>query len=150
VPILIFFQIFVAMLCDLLWFYRNQVVHKGVILAVASVAAHINRVSQEHYTAWSSKLYPVKEVWSEPATGFCKVNFDIAIQEAFSTQAAVCKNSKGQIIKAIAQVSPLQSSLRGSPCSQVSKCSGLFSSVGQFHIKRRLINCSLIFKQSFS
>jgi hypothetical protein len=39
-----YFQIFVSVLCDLLWFYRNQAVHKGVIPAVAFVAAYINRV----------------------------------------------------------------------------------------------------------
>jgi hypothetical protein len=65
----------------------------------------------EHYTAWSSKLHPVKEVWSKPSLGFCKVNFDTAIREGFSTQVAVCRNSKGEIIKAITQVSP--------PCSPV-------------------------------
>jgi hypothetical protein len=98
-------------LCDLLWFYRNQAVHKGVIPAVASVAAHINRVALEHHTVWSSKLHHVKEAWLKPAIGFCKVNFDTAIHEAFATQAAVCRNSEGQIIKAITQVSP--------PCSPV-------------------------------
>jgi hypothetical protein len=106
-----FFQIFAAVLCDLLWYYRNQAVHKGVIPAVAFIAAHINRVALEHHIAWSSKLHHVKEAWSKLATGFCKVNFDTAIHGAFSIQAAVCRNSEGQIIKAITQVSP--------PCSPV-------------------------------
>jgi hypothetical protein len=110
-----YFQIFVYVLCDLLWFYKNQAVHKGVIPAVAFVAAYINRVSLEHYTAWSSKLHPVKEVWSKPAIGFCKVNFDTAIREAFSTQAVFRRNSKGQIIKAITQVSPPPVQSTGKP-----------------------------------
>jgi hypothetical protein len=80
---------------------------------VASVAAHINRVALEHHAAWSSKLHPIKEAWLKPPTSYCKVNFDTAIREAFSTQAAVCRNSKGQIIKAITQVSPHASPVYG-------------------------------------
>jgi hypothetical protein len=34
------------------------------------------------------------------------VNFDIAIQENFSVQAAMCRDSKGKIVKAISQVNP--------------------------------------------
>ena len=81
------------MLCDLLWFYKSQAVHKGVIPEVSTLAAYINRVSLEHYAAWSSKLQPVKKVWSKPPQGFCKVNFDAAIREGFSTQVAICRNS---------------------------------------------------------
>jgi hypothetical protein len=39
------------------------------------------------------------------------VNFDVAIQEGFFTQATVCRNSNGEIIKTLTQVSP--------PCSPV-------------------------------
>ena len=35
-----------------------------------------------------------------------KVNFDTAIRDNFSVQAAVCRDSKGKIVKAIAQVNP--------------------------------------------
>jgi hypothetical protein len=84
--------------CDLLWFSRNQVVHKGVIPEVSKLAANIKRVSYEHFAAWSSKLHLVKEIWSKPPQGFCKINFDAAIREVFSTQAAVCRNSNGEII----------------------------------------------------
>jgi ribonuclease HI len=34
------------------------------------------------------------------------VNFDTAIRDNFSAQAAVCRNSKGNIIKAISQINP--------------------------------------------
>jgi hypothetical protein len=102
-----YFQIFAAVFCDLLWSYRNQAVHKGVIPEVSTLAANINCVSLEHFAAWSSKLHPVKEVWSKPPQGFCKVNFDTAIQESFSTQDAVCRNSNGEIIKVLTQVRPL-------------------------------------------
>jgi hypothetical protein len=93
--------------CDLLWFSKNQAVHKGVIPDVSKLAANINRVSLEHFAAWSSKLQPIKEVWSKPPQGFCKINFDAAIREDFSIQAAICKNSNGEIIKILTQVRPL-------------------------------------------
>jgi hypothetical protein len=123
-----FFQVFAAVLCDMLWFYRNQAVHKGVIPAVSTIAANIKRVALEHFTAWSSKTHPAKEVWSKPPQGFYKINFDTAIQENFSTQAAICRNSKGEIIKAITQVRPpRQSSIWGSSCSPASRWFGHFS-----------------------
>ena len=94
-----------------MWFSRNQVVHKGVIPIVPSLAAKIRRVTMEHYAAWSSKLHPIIEVWSKPPQSWCKLNFGAAIKEGFSTQAAVCINFNGEIIKTLTQVSP--------PCSPV-------------------------------
>jgi hypothetical protein len=73
-------------------FSRNQVVHKGVIPKVSTLAANIRHVSLEHYAAWSLKLWPITEAWIEPPQGWCKVNFDAVIREDYSTQAAVCKN----------------------------------------------------------
>jgi hypothetical protein len=34
------------------------------------------------------------------------VNFDTAIQETFSMQAAMCRDSTGKIVKAISQINP--------------------------------------------
>jgi hypothetical protein len=73
---------------------------------VTKLAENIKRVSYEHFKAWSSKIQPVKEVWSKPPQGFFKINFDAAIREDFSTQAVVCRNSKGDIIKILSQVHP--------------------------------------------
>ena len=58
------FQIYAAVLCDIMWFSRNQAVHKGVIPKVSSLAANIRRVSVEHYAAWSQKLLPITEAWT--------------------------------------------------------------------------------------
>ena len=107
------FQIFAVMLCDLMWFSRNQAVHKGVFPEVSTLAASIKRVSLEHYVAWSLKLHPAKEVWPKPPQGFCKVNFDAAIREGFSTQAAACRNSNRDIIKILTQVRPPYSLVYG-------------------------------------
>ena len=100
------FQIYAAVLCDIMWFSKNQAVHKGVIPKASSLAANIRRVSLEHYAAWSSKLLPITEAWTKPPQGWCKLNFDVVFSEGFSTQAAICRNSNGEIIKTITQVSP--------------------------------------------
>jgi hypothetical protein len=105
------FWIYAAVLCDTMWFSRNQAVHKGVIPNVSTLAAKIRRVSVEHYVAWSQKLLPITEAWTKPPQGWCKLDFDVVLREGFSTQASVCRNSNGEIIKTITQVSP--------PCSAV-------------------------------
>ncbi|GLT55807.1 hypothetical protein SLA2020_288950 [Shorea laevis] len=46
------------------------------------------------------------EKWQPPKAGFFKVNFDTAIRESFSVQAAICCDSKGKIIKAVSQFNP--------------------------------------------
>jgi hypothetical protein len=48
----------------------------------------------------------VKEFWSPPTAGSHKINFDTAIRDHFSMQAAVCRDSKGQIVKALSQINP--------------------------------------------
>ena len=47
--------------------------------------------------------------WIPPAPNWVKINFDTAIQDSFSAQAAICRNSDGQIIHMSSQISP--------PCS---------------------------------
>jgi hypothetical protein len=68
------FQIYATVLCDIMWFSRNQVVHKGVIPKVSSLAANVKRVSLEHYAARPSKLHPIKEAWIKPPQGWCKLS----------------------------------------------------------------------------
>ena len=48
------FQIFVDVLCDLLWFFRNKAIHEGVILDVNVLAKSIRRTSLKHAVAWKS------------------------------------------------------------------------------------------------
>jgi hypothetical protein len=102
------FQIFATMLRDMLWFSRNQAIHKGVL---PEVLANIKCVFSEHFPTWSLKLHPKNEIWFKPPQDCCKVNFHAAFRETFSTQAAVCKNHKGEIIKTLTLVRP--------PCNQV-------------------------------
>jgi hypothetical protein len=95
----------------MLWFSRNQAMHKGVILEVLKLAENIKRVSSEHLAAWSQKLHPMKETWTKPPQDWSKLSFHAIIRNTFSTQAAVCRNHKGEIRQIITQVRP--------PCSQV-------------------------------
>ncbi|XP_059450878.1 uncharacterized protein LOC132181647 [Corylus avellana] len=101
------FQIYASVLCDLLWFSRNKAVHEGIIPDIISLASSIKRTSLDHAAAWKySSPITVKEFWSPPPAGSHKINFDTAIREKFSVQAAVCRDSKGHIVKAISQINP--------------------------------------------
>jgi hypothetical protein len=107
------FQIFTAVFCDLMWFYINQAVHNGILLEGSKLVAYINRVSLEHLAVWTSKLSPLRELWSPPPPDSYKINFDTAIKDDFSSQAAVCRNTSGKIIKILTQIRPACSSAYG-------------------------------------
>jgi hypothetical protein len=49
------FQIFAAVLCDMIWFSKNQAIHKGILPDALKLAENIKRVTMEHFAAWSSK-----------------------------------------------------------------------------------------------
>jgi hypothetical protein len=49
------FQIFAVVFCDMIWFSRNQAIHKGILPDALKLAANIKRVTMEHFVAWSSK-----------------------------------------------------------------------------------------------
>jgi hypothetical protein len=103
------FQIFAAVLCDLLWFSRNKAHHEGIIPNISILASTIRNTALVHAAAWKVSSPSEPEPWCPPPLGHHKINFDTAIRESFSAQAAVCRNHKGQIIKAISLISP--------PCS---------------------------------
>jgi hypothetical protein len=93
-------------LCDILWFSRNKALHDGIIPNISLLASSIKKTSLAHFAAWSSKASNIVEVWSPPAKGSFKINFDTAIRGNFAAQAAICRDSNGKIIKAISQISP--------------------------------------------
>jgi hypothetical protein len=70
------------------------------------VSAHINKISLEHYQAWHSVPVVLVEKWIPLAPNWVKINFDTAIHDSFSAQAAMCCNSDGQIIHMSSQISP--------------------------------------------
>jgi hypothetical protein len=103
------FQIFAAVFCDMIWFSRNQAIHKGILPDALKLAANIKRVTMEHFAVWSSKQKPDKKTCSKPPSDCYKINYDAVSSEVFSTQVAVCRNSKGKIIRILTQFRP--------PCS---------------------------------
>jgi hypothetical protein len=60
----------------------------------------------EHLVAWTSNFSPNREHWFPPPPDSFKINFDTAIRDEFSSQAAICRNSNGKIIKILAQIKP--------------------------------------------
>jgi len=100
------FQIFTAVACDLLWFYRIKSHHEGISIDVCLISQHINRVTMEHFNAWHPSLPIVMEKWQPPPHPWVKINFDTAIRGSFSVQAAVCRNSQGKIIHMASLLSP--------------------------------------------
>jgi hypothetical protein len=61
---------------------------------------HINKISLQHFQAWHSFSQTLKEKWTPPPPNLIKTNFNTAIQDSFSAQAAVRHNDKGHIIHA--------------------------------------------------
>jgi hypothetical protein len=100
------FQIYASVLCDQLWFSRNKVIHGGIIPDITKLAAAIKKSALAHAATWSSIPAKIDLVWIPPPVGHFKINFDTAIRDRFSVQAAVCRDSHGSILKVISQISP--------------------------------------------
>jgi len=80
--------------------------HYFQIFAALQLSRNVNKVSMEHLVA--SKSVPTKSVDDKripPPPSIFKINFDTAIRDSFSLQAAVCRNHNGQIIQLVTQVS---------------------------------------------
>jgi hypothetical protein len=106
------FQIFVVdVACDYLWFIRNKAHHDGLILNALIISFTINKTVLEHHSAWKTKLVPSCKVWKSPPSFSFKINYDTTIQDTFSAQVAVCRDSSGSIIKCVSFIS--------SPCSPI-------------------------------
>jgi hypothetical protein len=100
-----YFQIFDVVACDFLWFSRNKAYHDGISFNALQLSRNVNKVSMEHLVAW--KTVPnnsVEEKWIPPPPSIFKINFDIAIRDTFSVQAAIRRNHKGQILQQATQV----------------------------------------------
>jgi hypothetical protein len=57
------FQIFAAVACDILWFYRNKALHEGASFNAISISNHINKISMEHFQAWHSSSTALDDTW---------------------------------------------------------------------------------------
>jgi hypothetical protein len=98
------FQIFAVVSCDLLWHYCNKAYHDALFFDAIQVSRHINKIAMEHFVAWHN-VSPPMERWLPLICVGYKINFDSAIRDTFSAQAAVCRNHKG-LISMISQISP--------------------------------------------
>jgi ribonuclease HI len=92
------FQIFAAVACDILWFYRNKAFHDDLAFDARSVSAHINKIALEHFLAWHPPNQVLEEKWGPPPPNWVKLNFDTAIRDSYSVQAVVCRDSTGRIL----------------------------------------------------
>jgi hypothetical protein len=101
------FQIYASILCDQLWFSRNKAIHGGIIPDITKLAVVIKKSALAHAAAWSSISAKIDLAWIPPPVGHFKINFDTAIRDQFSIQAAVCRDSLGSILKVISQISPI-------------------------------------------
>jgi hypothetical protein len=107
------FQIFVVVACDYLWFTRNKTHHDGIIPNALIISTTINKTALEHYFAWTTKYDKTPEVWKSHSPPYLKINYDTTIRTTFSTQAAVCRDSTGSIIKCTSLISSHCSALYG-------------------------------------
>jgi hypothetical protein len=100
------FQVYASVFCDQMWFYRNKAEHDGIIPAPLTISLAIKKLAWDHFSAWKAPSSISPEKWSPPMAGSFKVNFDTAIRDDYSAQAAVCRDSHGNIIKSVSQINP--------------------------------------------
>jgi hypothetical protein len=98
------FQVSATITCDLLWFHRNKTFHDGSAFDARILARIILKNYHQHCDAWSHKLVLVLERWTRPPPNWFKINFDTAIRDSFSCQAAICQNHMGQLIHFSTQI----------------------------------------------
>ena len=100
------FQFFASVTCVILWFYRNKALHDKASFDARSVSVHFNKISLEHFQAWHSSSQVPMEKWTPPPLNWVKISFDTAIRDSVSAQAAICRDSKGQVLRVFSQISP--------------------------------------------
>jgi len=99
------FQTFAVVTYDYLWFIKNKAHHEGLIPNDLVISYTINKNVLEHHFTWKIKLCISCELWQSPPAPFFKINYDTSIRDTFSAQAAVCRDSKGCIIKCFSLIS---------------------------------------------
>jgi hypothetical protein len=97
--------------CDHIWFSKNKAYHEDLVPNALTISAHINSLVLEHSSAWKTSLSRSPEVWKRPCSPFIKINYDTAIRDSFSAQAAVIRDSTGTITHCSSLISP--------PCTAV-------------------------------
>jgi hypothetical protein len=95
------FQLFASITMDLIWFYRNKLIHDAVFPSTAKVLHQILFNLDKHILAWKDRSSP--SLWFPPLLDSFKGNFDVTIRGSFSVAAATISDSSGSIILAATQ-----------------------------------------------
>jgi len=107
------FQVFATVTCDLLWLHRNKAYHNGLSFDARVLAKMVMNSYHQHCDAWLNKLDPTPEKWIRPPPDWHKINFDTAIRDSFSCQAAIIRDHRGQLVKMASQIQPKCSPNKG-------------------------------------
>jgi hypothetical protein len=99
------FQILAVVACDFLWSSRNKAYHENLSFDALNLSRKIIKVSLKHMVAWKNISIPLEEECMPPPLQWFKINFDTAIRDNFSAQAAVCQDHLGHIIKMDTKIS---------------------------------------------
>ncbi|XP_059440565.1 uncharacterized protein LOC132173020 [Corylus avellana] len=95
------FQLFAALILDIVWRCRNLLIHEGVQPIPSKVFFEVSSSFNKHLSAWSEMALP--SLWIPPAAGWIKGNFDVAVKGSFAVAAAVLSDEKGAIVGAATQ-----------------------------------------------
>lgn len=87
------FILYVVVAMDLLWFTRNQRVHKSTQPDPIHLLQQIQKCHKEHLTAYEEKAKYELKVWVATANGFVKTNADATVRTSSVTIACLCSNS---------------------------------------------------------
>lgn len=103
-----YFQLYALVAWNLIWWTRNQIVHKVAALDLMELVNRIQRVTREHLLSWKQKQeQALSSRWTPPPMDTVKVNFDVAVRDTFAVGAAVIKDHAGMVVGAVEKKLPL-------------------------------------------
>jgi hypothetical protein len=95
------FQLYAALMLDSIWRCRNILIHDKVQPIPSKVFFELSRNFNSHLKAWKDATIP--SLWTVPAAGWIKGNFDVAVRGSFAMAAVVLSDEKGTIVAAATQ-----------------------------------------------
>jgi hypothetical protein len=92
------FQLFAALVMDYIWRARNQLLHEGSQPSPNTAIHQISSTFNHRCNAWNDLA--LSSIWTPPAAGWIKGNFDVAVRGSFAVAAAVISDDNGSIFAA--------------------------------------------------